>query len=79
MPLSRTRMPFKSIVVDREKCISAASCVAVAPEVFELDAEGKAIVKSMTGDPDDVIIDAAKACPTLAITIIGEDGKQIVP
>lgn len=67
------------IIVDREKCISAASCVAVAPEVFELDGEGKAVVKSATGDPDDVIIDAAKACPTLAITIIGEDGKQIVP
>jgi len=72
-------MPFKSIVVDREKCISAGSCVAVAPEVFELDAEGKAIIKSATGASDETIIDAAKACPTLAITIIGEDGKQIVP
>ncbi len=72
-------MPFTSIVVDREKCISAGSCVAVAPEVFELDAEGKAIVKNATGDPDQTIIDAAKACPTLAITIVGTDGKQIVP
>lgn len=72
-------MPFKSIVVDREKCISAGSCVAVAPEVFELDGEGKAVVKNATGDSDEMIIDAAKACPTLAITIIGEDGKQIVP
>lgn len=72
-------MPFKSIVVDREKCISAGSCVAVAPEVFELDGEGKAVVKNATGDSDEMIIDAAKACPTLAITIIGEDGKQVVP
>ena len=72
-------MPFKSIVVDREKCISAASCVAVAPEVFELDSEGKAIVKTGSATPDQTIIDAAKACPTLAITIISEDGKQRVP
>lgn len=72
-------MAFKSIVVDREKCISAGSCVAVAPEVFELDGEGKAIVKSMTGDTDDMIVDAAKACPTLAITIVDSAGKQVVP
>lgn len=72
-------MPFKSIVVDREKCISAASCVAVAPEVFELDGEGKAIVKNATGNDDQTIIDAAKACPTQAIIIVDEAGKQIVP
>lgn len=72
-------MPFKSIVVDREKCISAGSCVAVAPEVFELDGEGKAVVKNATGDSDEMIIDAAKACPTLAITLIDSNGKQIVP
>jgi len=72
-------MPYKSIVVDREKCISAGSCVAVAPEVFELDAEGKAVVKSATGDSDEMILDAAKACPTLAITLIDSNGKQVVP
>ncbi len=72
-------MPYKSIVVDREKCISAGSCVAVAPEVFELDGEGKAIVKNATGDSDEMILDAAKACPTLAITLIDSNGKQVVP
>lgn len=51
----------------------------MAPEVFELDGEGKAVVKSMTGDSDDMILDAAKACPTLAITIIDSAGKQVVP
>jgi ferredoxin len=72
-------MPYKSIVVDREKCISAGSCVAVAPEVFELDGEGKAVVKNATGDSDEMILDAAKACPTLAITLIDSNGKQVVP
>lgn len=72
-------MPYKSIVVDREKCISAGSCVAVAPEVFELDGEGKAVVKNATGDSDEMILDAARACPTLAITIIDSNGKQVVP
>ncbi len=72
-------MPYKSIVVDREKCISAGSCVAVAPEVFELDGEGKAVVKNATGDSDEMILDAARACPTLAITLVDSNGKQVVP
>ncbi|RJO59817.1 ferredoxin [Candidatus Parcubacteria bacterium] len=72
-------MPFKSITVDREKCISAATCVAVAPEVFELDGEGKAVVKNATGNDDATIIEAAKSCPTQAIIVISEDGKQLVP
>lgn len=72
-------MPFKSIEVDREKCISAGSCVAVAPEVFALDDEGKAIIVNATGDPDEVILDAARACPTQAIIITDLAGQQLVP
>ena len=32
------------IEVDRDKCISAASCVAASPASFELDDEGKAVI-----------------------------------
>lgn len=51
----------------------------MAPEVFELDAEGKAIVTNATGASDEAILDAARACPTLAITLIDSNGKQVVP
>ncbi len=37
-------MPYK-VKVDRDLCIGAASCVAVAPKTFELDNEGKAVIK----------------------------------
>jgi ferredoxin len=67
------------ITVDREKCISAATCIAVAPETFELDGEGKAVVKNATGNDDATIIEAAKSCPTQAIIIEDGTGKQIVP
>lgn len=51
----------------------------MAPEVFALDDEGKAIIVNATGDPDEVILDAARACPTQAIIITDLAGQQLVP
>ena len=67
------------ISVDREKCISAATCIAIAPETFELDGEGKAVIKNPIGNDEATIIEAAKSCPTQAIIITDENGKQLAP
>ena len=67
------------VKVIRDKCISAATCVAIAPETFELDDEGKAIVKKVDGEDEQIILDAAKSCPTQAIEVYDDDGKQLVP
>lgn len=67
------------IEVDRELCIGAASCVAVAPQVFELDGENKAVVKSNHGASDDIILQAAKACPVAAIYLYNQAGQRIYP
>ncbi len=81
------------VVVDRNKCIGAAPCVAVAPSVFELDGEGKAIVLESAkngADGDKIIIKteaaddatlkmAAESCPVQAIILFDDDGKQIFP
>ena len=84
-------MPLK-VKVDRALCIGAASCVAVAPATFELDSEGKAVIKkkdgSMTSDAvaySDIndtevnILNAGKSCPTNAIVIVevDEQGNEI--
>lgn len=81
-------MPKYKVKVDRDLCIGAASCVAVAPNTFELDAEGKAVVKkkdgTMTSDfvayediADDAvnIEHAAKSCPVNAIIIVEVDDQ----
>lgn len=68
------------VTVDRDLCIGAATCVAIAPEVFTLDGEAKAIVLDtapQTGD--DMIIDAARGCPTAAITIHNQAGEKVFP
>ncbi|MDO8617399.1 MAG: ferredoxin [Candidatus Uhrbacteria bacterium] len=82
------------IIVDRSACIGAASCVALAMKTFQLDMEGKAEVIHVTdkqqttdessgvstidNDAREAIIDAARSCPTNAITVIDDDGTPIV-
>lgn len=66
------------IVVDRNLCIGAATCVAVAPKAFVLDNEAKAIVlTSFTEENEQTIIDAAKSCPVAAIFVTDSKGKQL--
>lgn len=69
-----------TVHVDRNLCIGAASCVAVAPQTFVLDNEAKAIIlDSAKSEDPQVIMDAAKACPVAAIIVKDEAGKQIFP
>lgn len=68
------------IQVDRDLCIGAATCIAVASKTFALDSEAKSvIVDSSDEETVDAIIEAAKSCPTGAITIKNEKGEQIFP
>ena len=67
------------IFVDRDLCIGAASCIAIAPAVFALDEENKAIVVNDKGADDETILLAAQSCPTRAIILFDEEGNQIYP
>jgi ferredoxin len=67
------------IEVDREACISVATCVQVAPNTFELDDEGIAIIKGMDKDSIETVVQAAKSCPVNAIIVHDDDGKQLYP
>lgn len=67
------------IVVDRHLCIGAASCIAVAEGVFQLDGENKAVVYNDKGADDEIILLAAQSCPTQAILLFDEEGNQIFP
>ena len=66
--------------VDRELCIGAATCIAIAPHTFVLDSEAKAIfLETIDQDSDDAILDAARGCPTAAIFIENSQGERIYP
>jgi ferredoxin len=93
--MADVKKKIKKIVVNRDLCIAAASCVINAPGVFELDAENKAIILQK-GDvknsgpadrsnftdgvvDDDTLMAAAQSCPTRAIFVYDEDDKQVYP
>jgi len=66
--------------VDRELCKGAGSCVAIAPEVFGLDTDDKAVVIDMHGNTDDTIWEAAESCPFDAIILEDEEtGEWLYP
>lgn len=89
------RKRIAKLEVRRDLCIGAASCVAVAPSTFELDAENKAVLRRKVPPPssdltrredledqtidDETLLLAAQSCPTQAIYLYDGEGKQIYP
>ncbi len=66
--------------VDRNLCIGAATCVAIAPKTYFLDSEAKAVIlKSIDEESEQTIIDSAKGCPVAAIIIEDDKGNKIFP
>jgi len=63
---------YSKIVIDRDLCIGAASCIAVAGSTFELDNENKVIVLDANIVDDETLLMAAESCPTKAILLYDE-------
>ena len=65
--------------VDRELCIGVGNCVAIAPTVFELDDENKAVVADPGSVDKQTLMEAAESCPQDAIIIEDDEGNQLYP
>ncbi len=79
------------ITYERDLCIGAVACVMASPKYWELDDEGKAILKGGKeispgifeldiGEEDYAeMFEAAKECPVLCIHIVDKKtGKKII-
>ena len=79
-PSGPVKVKNLKIYVDRNLCIGAATCVAVAPKSYVLDSEAKAVIlQSVDEDTEQNIIDGAKSCPVAAIIIEDDKGNRIFP
>ncbi|NIM05852.1 MAG: ferredoxin [Armatimonadetes bacterium] len=58
------------IMIDRDKCVGAGACVAIAPEVFQLDDDDKSVVIDPEGAPIEDAQEAADRCPAGAISVV---------
>jgi ferredoxin len=55
--------------VDKDLCIGCGLCSSMLPEVFEMEDDGKAVVKNENGAPIEKIKEVADMCPTKAIKV----------
>lgn len=77
-------MAKQKVVYDRNVCIGAAACAAIAPEHWEMDPENKAVLKDSKVNPKTGLFEkgvkdeaerktlqeSADVCPVAAIKII---------
>ena len=65
-----------NVLIDRQACLAYGDCAELAPEAFEVDDTAHHV-----GDaPPRKMVDAARACPSEAITLIdAETGEQVFP
>ncbi|MDP2628586.1 MAG: ferredoxin [Nanoarchaeota archaeon] len=54
------------VEVDKDKCIGCGTCTSICPDVFEMDNDMKAKVRTQKKCP--CIKDAINSCPTEAIS-----------
>jgi ferredoxin len=62
------------VKIDKEKCIGCGSCYSIAPEVFEMDIDGKAKISAQYSEviiEDESLINkilnAKSMCPNQAV------------
>lgn len=69
-----------TVRIDRLLCVGFGDCIDVAPDLFEFDDEGIAILCTPLPDADAVHLRAAcESCPVDALTLLDADGNQVVP
>lgn len=58
--------------VDRERCASTGGCEAVAPEVFEIGADGELVILQPEPPAElmSAVQEAIAACPTRALRLV---------
>lgn len=69
---------MKKINVSKDLCIGCGACVAIDPEHFEFDEEGKSSVIhneniEMKETKNENLTNAIESCPTSAISIVEEE------
>lgn len=76
---TRENSNIGKIVIDRDLCIGAASCIAVSGTTYNLDNENKVVVLDPNAVDDATLILSAESCPTKAIFLFDKSGQQIFP
>ena len=68
-----------SVSIDPDCCIGSGDCVRLLPQAFELREEiGVSVPLPAAADtPVDLLVEAARNCPTQAIRVVADDGTVL--
>ena len=63
--------------VDETACAAHGDCVEIAPSVFALEGD---VAEVIGPGPDNLVLEAAEACPSVAIIVTdSQTGEQVYP
>lgn len=66
--------------IDRHLCVGFGDCIDAAPEAFELDGEGIAVLKPGAHTASAAKLEeACRACPVDALSVFDAAGVQLAP
>jgi ferredoxin len=65
--------------IKRAECCGHGACVEVAPDVFAIDSQKKAVVLDPEAASEARLFEAAEACPCQAIVIEDDQGNAVFP
>ncbi len=66
----------RRVVVDRSRCIGAATCVLEAPGTFALDEHDRVVIHADDEDDAQLIRWAVAGCPVGALRLVEEPGRS---
>jgi ferredoxin len=67
-----------TVRVDGDVCISTGNCVRRAPGAFAFDDDEISVPQPGAAElSDEELVQIARSCPVGAISLVGEDGKQV--
>ena len=66
------------IRIDRDRCMGSGNCVFWAPDSFDLDDDGHAVVLEARATDEQRVRAAAQGCPVGAISVF-RDGALVPP
>jgi ferredoxin len=65
--------------IDRTLCVGFGDCVKESPEAFALDDDNVAVFVTPDAVAREALLRACASCPVDALTVWGDDDRQLVP
>jgi len=66
------------VEIDPALCIGSSNCMEEAPEAFEVDEHGLAVLRD-THASAEAVLAGARACPMDAIRVFDDHGRRLHP